>query len=146
MASKDRSTRDAQKVYWGNKLNCYMKVLADKGLESEKIDKDPIVRKMRAKIRKTRFRLRVITENEKKVEEMARIKEEKKTAPPKEKAKKVKPSKQAPAEDKPKKKKKKEVKKEKPEKVENKKPDKQEIKETGKAKEKNSEKEEEKRE
>ena len=96
MASKDKQVRLDQKSYLEEKLNQRLTVLAGKGLLPGRITKDVTVRKIRAKMRKTEGRLKVIAELEKKMEEKARIKVEK-TAPPKKEKKKKKP-KEAPVE------------------------------------------------
>jgi hypothetical protein len=51
------------------------------GIESPKIDKDVIVKKLRADINAVNTRLKRIADIEKKTEELARIKAEKKAAP-----------------------------------------------------------------
>ncbi len=91
MASKLRSSQEAQKSIWSAELKKRIEVLKEKGLEAGKIDKDAIVRKIKAKIRETSFRLTTITAYEKKLEDMARLREEKKAAPPKEKGRKAAP-------------------------------------------------------
>ena len=88
MASKDKQVRLDQKSYLEEKLNQRLTVLAGKGLLPERIAKDVTVRKIRAKMRKTEGRLKVIAELEKKMEEKARIKVEKMALPKKEKKKK----------------------------------------------------------
>jgi hypothetical protein len=90
MASKSLEARENQKGYWGSKLNQRLSFLTEKGFEPGKIAKDGIVRKFRAKIRETESRLKTIASQEKKVEEMARIKAEKAAAPKQEKVKKKK--------------------------------------------------------
>ena len=85
MASKEKVARLEQKVYWEEKLNQRLSLLADKGSEPEKIAKDTTVKKLRAKMRETDKRLRVIEGKEKKLEEMAKIKTEKLATPKKEK-------------------------------------------------------------
>lgn len=105
MASKEKATRLEQRVYWEEKLNQRLSLLADKGAESEKIAKDTTVKKLRAKVRETNKRLRVIEGKEKKLEEMAKIKAEKLATPKKEKKTKI--SEEKPAESKRQKKKKK---------------------------------------
>ena len=85
MASKEKAARLEQRVYWEEKLNQRLSLLADKESESEKIAKDTTVRQLRAKVRETDKRLRVIEGKEKKLEEMAKIKAEKLAAPKKEK-------------------------------------------------------------
>ena len=88
MASKEKAARLEQRVYWEEKLNQRLSLLADTGAESEKIVKDTTVRKLRAKVRETDKRLKAIQGKEKKLEEMAKIKAEKLAAPKKEKEKK----------------------------------------------------------
>ncbi len=88
MASKKRASRLAQKAYFQEKLNQRLSFLADKGLEPEKMAKDADVRKIRAEIRATEARLSVISNLEKKAEEMARTKAEKMAGPKKKKEKK----------------------------------------------------------
>lgn len=105
MASKLRSVREAQKAYWVEKLSQRRAELSEKGIDGSQIEKDSVVKKLKAKINDTNIRLAAIEANEQKLVDMARIREEKKAAPQKEKGKK------APApvvEAKPKKKKKKE--------------------------------------
>jgi len=108
MASKEKNVREGQKTYWERKLSQRIEVLTGDGLETDMIDKDIAVKKLRAKIRETLHRLRTIESKEKKIEEMARVKEEKKAAPLKEKSKKEKASEKPPADAKAKKKKKEE--------------------------------------
>ena len=117
MASKEKTARLEQKVYWEEKLDQRLSLLADKGAGSEKISKDTTVRQLRAKIRETDKRLKAIEEKEKKLEEMAKARAEKLADPKKEKGKKGKASKEQPADSKrQQKKKKKKEKKEGPDK------------------------------
>lgn len=116
MASKEKAARLEQRVYWEEKLNQRLSLLAENGADSEKIAKDTTVRKLRAKMRKTDQRLGVIEGKEKKLEEMAKTKAEKLAAPKKEKEKKGKILEEKPGESKRQQKKKK--KKEKKEKKE----------------------------
>ena len=74
MASKDREARKEQKLYWDNQLSQRLKVLTEKGLEPGRIAKDPIVKKIRAKLRKTETRLKAIDAIAKKNEEMMEAK------------------------------------------------------------------------
>jgi hypothetical protein len=90
MASKSLEARENQKEYWGSKLNQRLSFLTEKGFESDKIARDSIVRKFRAKIRETESRLKTIAGKENKVAEMAKIKAEKMATPKQEKAKKKK--------------------------------------------------------
>lgn len=107
MASKEKATRLEQRIYWEEKLNQRLSLLADKGAESEKISKDTTVKQLRAKVRETDKRLRVIEGKEKKLEEMAKIKAEKLATPKKEKGGKGKISEEKSADSKRQKKKKK---------------------------------------
>jgi len=86
MASKDRATRKEQKLYWENQLSRRLEVLTEKGLEPGRIAKDPTVKKIRAKMRKTETRLRAIDELAKKNKEMIEAKAAKAEEKTKEKA------------------------------------------------------------
>ncbi|HNY65311.1 MAG TPA: hypothetical protein PKM41_07710 [Deltaproteobacteria bacterium] len=89
MASKLRSSRESQKALWGEKLSRRVEALSGLGLDGDRIEKDSIVRKLKAKVRETTFRLNAIAAREKKLEDMVRLREEKKAAPPKVKGKKA---------------------------------------------------------
>jgi len=86
MASKDRAARKEQKLYWENQLSRRLEVLTEKGLEPGRIAKDPTVKKIRAKMRKTETRLRAIDELAKKNKEMIEAKAAKAEEKTKEKA------------------------------------------------------------
>jgi hypothetical protein len=73
-----------QKVYFEHKLQDRLSFLSGKGIKSPKADKDTIVRKFQANIRAVNKRLRLIADNEKRTEEMAKIKAERAAAPQKE--------------------------------------------------------------
>ena len=90
MPSKSQEARDEQKEYWEGQLKLRLTLLNEKGLPSEKVDKDPMVRKIRAQLRSTGRRMVVIEGRRKKIEEMARIKAEKMEGPKKEGANKKK--------------------------------------------------------
>ena len=79
MASKDRAARMEQKLQWENQLRRRLEVLAEKGLAPGRIAKDPNVKKIRAKLRKTETRLKAIDALAKKNEEMITAKAEAKT-------------------------------------------------------------------
>ncbi len=96
MGSKTKQTREGQKTYWETKLNQRISVLAEKGIESEKIPKDPGVRKIRAKIRKAQGRLKAIADSEKRADEISKIKAEKMPGPKKEKDEKEREQKEEP--------------------------------------------------
>ncbi len=89
MASKSKTSRLEQKAYLEEKLDKRLSFLSEKGIEPGKIPKDTGVKKIRAQIRETDGRLKVISDMERKVEEMTRIKAEKMAAPKKEKEKNV---------------------------------------------------------
>jgi hypothetical protein len=78
MGSKTKQTREGQKTYWETKLNQRISVLAEKSMESEKIARDPGVRKIRARIRQAQGRLKAIVDFQKKAEKMAAPKKDKK--------------------------------------------------------------------
>ncbi len=88
MPSKAKDTRLEQKEYLEAKLNGRLAELAEKGLGSQAAAKDKAVRKLRADLRKTNERLSVIEGKQKKIEDMARAKEEKSKTPKKDKRKK----------------------------------------------------------
>jgi hypothetical protein len=58
--------------------------LSGKGIEARKIDKDPLVRKLKADIKRVNYRLRLMADHEKRSEEMAKVKAERAAAPSKE--------------------------------------------------------------
>ena len=109
MASKSKEVRHNQKDYWENKLNQRLSVLADRGLEPQRIAKDATVRKIRGKIRTSSARLKAVALLEEKAEEMARVKAEKMAAPREEKTKRQKDLEKAPETSKRQQKKKKKV-------------------------------------
>ncbi|MDP2914826.1 MAG: hypothetical protein Q8O91_05180 [Candidatus Aminicenantes bacterium] len=104
MGLKRKQMQMRQKAYFEQKLQNRLSFLSGKGIEAPKINKDPLVRKLQANIRGVNHRLRLIADNEKRTEEMAKIKAERAAAPPKEQeGGKVEKSKKAPAEGKEKK-------------------------------------------
>src|SRR5271157_3915837 len=112
MGSRKKEMQERQKAYFKRGLEKRLSFLAKKGIESPGIDKDTLVKKLRANIRAINDRLKAIAAHERRTEELAKMKAEKaaeKTAPkavPKDQAeKKGKPSKEAPLEGKEKKKK-----------------------------------------
>lgn len=84
MGLKRKQMQMRQKAYFEQKLQNRLSFLSGKGIEAPKIDKDPLVRKLQANIRAVNNRLRLIADNEKRTEEMAKIKAERAAAPPKE--------------------------------------------------------------
>ena len=109
MGSRKKEAQERQKAYFERRLEERLSFLSKKGIESPGIDKDTLVKKLRANIRAINDRLKAIADNEKRTEELAKIKAEKAALPPLPKDKatgKEKPSKEAPAEGKEKKRKK----------------------------------------
>jgi uncharacterized membrane protein YukC len=96
-----------RKAYFERQLKDRLSFLSEKGIESFKIDKDTIVKKLRANIEAINARLKTIASYEKKTEELAKTKAEKAAAPQKDSEdSKDKKAKEAPVEGKEKKKKK----------------------------------------
>ncbi|MFO7785017.1 MAG: hypothetical protein ACQET7_14450 [Thermodesulfobacteriota bacterium] len=88
MPSKAKDARLEQKEIAEAKLNQRLAELAERNLGPQAAAKDRAVRKLRADLRKANERLSVIEGKEKKIEDMARAKEEKLKKPKKEKSKK----------------------------------------------------------
>jgi len=84
MGLKRKQMQLRQKAYFEQKLKDRLSFLSGKGIEAPKVDKDSLVRKLKASIRAVNNRLRLIADNEKRTEEMAKIKAERAAAPPKE--------------------------------------------------------------
>jgi hypothetical protein len=89
MASKLRNSRETQKAYWVEKLNKRVEQLTGQGIDAKKIEKDTVVRQLKAKVRESSFRLVAIDGMTKKLVDMEKLREEKKAAPPKIKGKKA---------------------------------------------------------
>ena len=109
MGSRKKEAQGRQKAYFERRLEERLSFLAKKGVEAPGIDKDVLVKKLRANIRAINDRLTAIAGNEKRTEELAKIKAEKAALPPLPKDQqegKGKKSKEAPEEGKEKKKKK----------------------------------------
>lgn len=120
MGFKRKQALTLQKESFERKLKDRLALLSEKGIESRKIDRDTIVKKWRANIVAINTRLKAIAANEKKIEELARIKAEKAVAPQKEPEGIKEKVKEAPVEGKEKKKKKDKDKDKDKEKVKNK--------------------------
>ena len=107
MGSKQKETQTRQKESFERKLKDRLAILSEQGIDSRKMDRDSLVKKLRADVAAINTRLKAIDAKEKKNEELAKMKLEKANAPRKEpeeiKEKKVKA---APVEVKEKKKKK----------------------------------------
>jgi hypothetical protein len=81
MGLKRRQMLMRQKEYFKHKLQDRLSSLSGKGSGSPKSDKDTLVRRLQANIRAVNKRLRLIADNEKKTEEMAKIKAERAAIP-----------------------------------------------------------------
>jgi hypothetical protein len=84
MGLKRKQMLMQQKAYFEHQLQDRLSFLSGKGINSPKADKDTLVRKLQADIRAVNKRLRLIADNEKRTEEMAKIKAERAAAPQKE--------------------------------------------------------------
>ena len=84
MGLKRKQVLIRQKAYVEQKLQDRLTFLSGKGIESSKADKDTIVRKLRADLRTGNRRLRLVADQEKRTEEMAKVKAERAAAPRKE--------------------------------------------------------------
>ncbi len=99
MGSKKKQMLIRQKAAFEHELQERLSFLAGKGIKSPKAEKDTIVRKLKADIKAGNNRLRLVATNEKRTEEMAKIKAERAAAPRMDKeAAKVEKSKKAPEE------------------------------------------------
>src|SRR4030042_2157949 len=88
-----------QKAYFEHKLQDRLSFLSGKGIQSPKADKDALFRKFQANIRAVNKRLRLIAANEKRTEEMAKIKAQRAATPqPEQKGRKGEKPKKAPQE------------------------------------------------
>jgi hypothetical protein len=107
MGSKHKKTQAEQKANFDRKLEARLSFLSEKGIESSMIKKDPVVKKLQARVKEVKARLKTIASHEKRTEELAKMKAEKAAAPRKEKeGDKGKKTKETPKEGKGKKKKK----------------------------------------
>jgi hypothetical protein len=86
MGLKRKQMLMQQKACFEHELKDRLSFLSGKGIKSPRADKDTLVRKWQANIRAVNNRLRVIANNEKRTEEMAKIKAERAAAPNKEQA------------------------------------------------------------
>ena len=84
MGLKRKQTLIQQQAYFEHKLKDRLSFLSGKGIKSPRADKDTLVRKLQADIRAVKNRLGVIVDNEKRTEDMAKIREERAAAPQKE--------------------------------------------------------------
>ena len=84
MGLKRKQMQIRQKAYFEQKLKDRLSFLSGKAVVSPKPDKDTLVRKLKARVRAVNTRMRLIADDEKKMEEMAKIKAERAAAPLKE--------------------------------------------------------------
>jgi len=83
MGSKHKQTQTERKAYFERKLDDRRSFLNDKGMESATIEKDSLVKQLRAKVRAVNARLQTIVGYEEKTEELTKKKAEKAAAPSK---------------------------------------------------------------
>jgi len=86
MASKLKQTQLRRKEQYERRLATRLSVLAEKKIDPSKIEKDPLVKNLRASIEATNARLKAIAKIEQRTAELAKIKEEKAEAAKAEKA------------------------------------------------------------
>lgn len=84
MGLKRKQMQMRQKAYVEQNLQNRLTFLSGKGIEARKINKDPLVRELRADVKAVNIRLRRIADDEKRTEEMTKIKAERAAAPKKE--------------------------------------------------------------
>ena len=84
MGSKRKQMLMQQRASFEQTLQERLSFLSGKGVQSPKVDKDTIVRKLKADIKAVNNRLRTVAANEKRSEEMAKIKADRESAPRKE--------------------------------------------------------------
>jgi len=97
MGSKGKLIQLDQREHWVRRLNKRLSTLADNGLEPERIARDAAVKKIRARIRDAQGRLRAIAANEKKTEQLIKMKAEKLAVAKQQKGQKKKEAEQAPS-------------------------------------------------
>ncbi len=85
MGIKRKHMVSDQKAFLGQRLQNRLTYLSGKGIKSPEADKDTIVRKFKARIKAVDKALRLMADNEKRMEEMAKKKAERAAAPQKEK-------------------------------------------------------------
>ena len=95
MASKSKDVRIEQRRVLEKKLELRLAKLAADGIAKEKVQSDSVVKNLKSKIRETNTRIGAIDKNTKKIEELARAKEEKLAAKAAPKAAEKTPEKEA---------------------------------------------------
>jgi hypothetical protein len=106
MGSNRKQAQIERKAYFERHLKDRMSFLSEKGIESPKINKDTILKKLRANIEAINARLKTIAGYEEKTAELAKTKAEKAASQKDPENSKEKKAKEAPVEGKEKKKKK----------------------------------------
>ena len=76
MASKLKQTQLQRREQYERRLKTRLALLAERGIEPARIDKDPLVRSLRAQIEATDARLKAIAAIERRTAELAKIKAE----------------------------------------------------------------------
>ena len=84
MGSKRKQMLMQQRASFEQTLQERLSFLSGKGVRSPQVDKDTIVRKLKADIKAVNNRLKTVAANEKRSEEMAKIKADRASAPHKE--------------------------------------------------------------
>ena len=84
MGLKRKQMQTRQKAYIEQNLQNRLAFLSGKGIEARRIDRDPLVRGLRANVKAVNVRLRRIADDEKRTEEMTKIKAERAAGPRKE--------------------------------------------------------------
>lgn len=77
MGLNQKHAQAGQKESFERKLKARLAFLSEKGIESLKIEKDALIKNLRANIRAVNTRLKATTANERKNEELAKMKAEK---------------------------------------------------------------------
>ncbi len=104
MGSNRKQAQMERKAYFERQLKDRRTFLSEKGIETSKINKDTILKKLRANIDAINVRLKTIANFEKRTEELAKAKADKAAAPNDPEASKEKKAKEVPLEGKKKKK------------------------------------------
>lgn len=107
MASESKETRLKQKATLEAKLQKRKTLLAEKGFDEKKIERDVLVKELKAKLKETAARLRAIASNVQRTADLAAVKAERLAKPKEETTKAKKAAPEPPPETKAKKKKKK---------------------------------------
>jgi hypothetical protein len=80
MSLKHKNMQLRQKSYCEQQLKDRLALLAGRGIEGKKVDRDPIVRKLKASVKALNGRLRAIADSEKLVQDLAKSKADKAAA------------------------------------------------------------------